>query len=597
METLASSEVFLFEDFRLDRRGGGLFRRGENGAFTAVAISSRGLDILGVLIRRAGEVVLKDEIIAAVWPGTVVEESNLTVQISALRRALDDAGPHGRFIQTVPGRGYRFAVPVRRANSWGPSVASAMQAEAITDLPAPGVPVVAPRHHRTALVRMAAAAAAALVLALGISSLWTTKPYTAPAAASAQSVSPPLAAPRLSIVVLPFTNLSNDPDQQYFADGMTDDLTTDLSRIADMFVIARNTAFTYRNKPIAAKQIGRELGIRYVLEGSVQRLGNQIRINAQLIEAESDGDLWAERFDGDANDLFALRNEITTRIAVALKQELIAAEAARRTDRPDVLEYILRARAAYAKPVSRDRNAEGIRLLERALALDPHSAEAQSMMASALAGRVLNGLTVSAAADLERAKALGEQALAASPRSPVAHFAKGQMLRAQRRYGEAILEYETVLASDRNWVYAFFALGQCKLHTGSIEETIPLVERAIRLSPRDPELGIWYQQIGNVHLLQSHTDEAVIWLEKARNHTPAHPMIRGDLASAYALSGQTERATAELAEARRLSPDDRYSSIARLKEVRNFGILTAQIRALSEASYYAGLRKASMPEE
>jgi TolB-like protein/Tfp pilus assembly protein PilF len=472
-----------------------------------------------------------------------------------------------------------------------------MQAEAITDLPAPGVPVVAPRHHRTALVRMAAAAAAALVLALGISSLWTTKPYTAPAAASAQSVSPPLAAPRLSIVVLPFTNLSNDPDQQYFADGMTDDLTTDLSRIADMFVIARNTAFTYRNKPIAAKQIGRELGIRYVLEGSVQRLGNQIRINAQLIEAESDGDLWAERFDGDANDLFALRNEITTRIAVALKQELIAAEAARRTDRPDVLEYILRARAAYAKPVSRDRNAEGIRLLERALALDPHSAEAQSMMASALAGRVLNGLTVSAAADLERAKALGEQALAASPRSPVAHFAKGQMLRAQRRYGEAIPEYETVLASDRNWVYAFFALGQCKLHTGSIEETIPLVERAIRLSPRDPELGIWYQQIGNVHLLQSHTDEAVIWLEKARNHTPAHPMIRGDLASAYALSGQTERATAELAEARRLSPDDRYSSIARLKEVRNFGILTAQIRALSEASYYAGLRKASMPEE
>jgi TolB-like protein/Tfp pilus assembly protein PilF len=474
-----------------------------------------------------------------------------------------------------------------------------MRAEAIADLPAPSVLVTAPRHHRTALARMAAAAAAAVVLAIGLSSLWTTKPLPAPAVASAESISHSQlsVAPRLSIVVLPFTNLSNDPDQQYFADGMTDDLITDLSRIAHMFVIARNTAFTYRNKPIAAKQIGRELGVRYLFEGSVQRMGNQIRMNAQLIEGESDADLWAERFDGDTSDLFALRNEITTRIAVALKQELIAAEAARRTEHPDLLEFILRARAAYAKPVSRERNTEGIALLEGALALDPHSAEAQSMMASALAGRVLNGLTVSAAADLERAKRLGEEALAASPRSPVAHFAKGQILRAQRRYGEAIPEYETVLASDRNWVYAFFALGQCKLHTGSIEETIPLVERAIRLSPRDPELGIWYQQIGNVHLLQSHTDEAISWLEKARNHTPAHPMIRGDLASAYALAGQTERAAAELAEARRLSPDDRYSSIARLKEVRNFVVLTAQIRVLSEATYYTGLRKAGMPEE
>jgi adenylate cyclase len=546
MDALASSEVFLFENFRLDRRGGRLFRRASDGAFTAVAISSRGLAILGVLIERAGEVVSKDEIIAAVWPGVVVEDSNLTVQISALRRALQNGRPNGRCIQTVPGRGYRFAAPVTPAAARASSVASAMRAQVIADLPAPNVPV---------------------------------------------------ATPRLSIVVLPFTNLSNDPDRQYFADGMADDLTTDLSRITHMFVIARNTAFTYRNKQFAAKQIGRELGVRYVLEGSVQRSENQVRINAQLIEAESDAHLWAERFDGDTSDLFALQNEITTRIAVALNQELIAAEAARRTEHPDVLEYILRARAAYAKPISRERNAEGIMLLELALALDPHSAEVQSMVAGALAGRVLNGLSDSTAADLERAKGLSEQALAASLRSPLAHIAKAHLLRAQRRYAEAIPEYETALAYNRNYVYAFFALGQCKLHTGSIEETIPLVERAIRLSPRDPELGVWYQQIGNVHLLQSHTDEAIIWLEKARNHTPAHPTIRGDLASAYALNGQTDRASAELAEARRLSPDDRYSSIARLKEVRNFWVLSPKIRATSEGTYYAGLRKTGMPVE
>jgi TolB-like protein/Tfp pilus assembly protein PilF len=498
------------------------------------------------LIDRAGEVLSKDEIIDAVWPGTVVEDSNLTVQISALRRALEHGRPNGRCIQTVPGRGYRFAAPVTPAAAPAPSVASAMRAEAIADLPAARVPV---------------------------------------------------APPRLSIVVLPFTNLSNDPDQQYFADGMTDDLTTDLSRITHMFVIARNTAFTYRNKQFAAKQIGRELGVRYVLEGSVQRSGGQVRINAQLIEAASDAHLWAERFDRDTSDLFALQNEITTRIAVALNQELIEAEAARRTERPDVLEYILRARAAYAKPTSRERNAEGIRLLELALALDPHSAEVQSMLAGALAGRVLNGLSDARAADLERAKRLSEQALAASFRSPLAHIAKAHLLRAQRRYSEAIPEYETALAYNRNYVYAYFALGKCKLYTGSIEETIPLVERAIRLSPRDPELGVWYKQIGDVHLLQSHTDEAVIWLQKARNHTAEHPMIRGDLASAYALNGATERAAGQLAKARGLSPDDRYSSIARLKEVRNFVMLTPHIRALSEATYYAGLRKAGMPEE
>jgi tetratricopeptide (TPR) repeat protein len=170
-------------------------------------------------------------------------------------------------------------------------------------------------------------------------------------------------------------------------------------------------------------------------------------------------------------------------------------------------------------------------------------------------------------------------------------------VRAQRRYAEAIAEYETVLAFDRNRVYAFFALGDCKLQTGSIAETIPLAKQAIRLSPRDTELGLWYKQIGNVHLLQSRTDEAITWLEKARNHTPEHPTIRADLAAAYALGGETERAAAELAEACRLSPDDRYSSIARLKAIRNLGVLIPKIRALFEATYFAGLRKAGMPEE
>jgi adenylate cyclase len=413
---------------------------------------------------------------------------------------------------------------------------------------------------------------------------------------STASTSPHVAAPRLSIVVLPFTNLSNDPEQQYFTDGITEDLTTDLSRIADMLVISRNTAFTYRNKPIDTRQIGRELGVRYVLEGSVRRAGDQVRVNAQLIDAESDVHLWADRFDGDTSDLLALQDEITSRIAVTLNLELVRTEAARTTEHPAALDYILRGRAAQEKPPSRDRFAEQIRLFECALALDPRSVEAQSWLVVAITGRVMTGWADSAAADIARAEGLVGQALAASPQSMSAHYAKGQVLLAQNRFEEAIPEYETALASNRNWVRALRALGQCKLFTGSIEETIPLVERAIRLSPRDPDRGYWYSNIGHVHLLQSHIDEAILWMEKARIAMPQRPAIHAELGSAYGLKGESERAATELAEARRLVADDRYSSIARLKAVVGYwGV--PKIRALYEATYFAGLRKAGMPEE
>jgi TolB-like protein/class 3 adenylate cyclase len=338
---------------------------------------------------------------------------------------------------------------------------------------------------------------------------------------STTSTSPPLAAPRLSIVVLPFANLSNDPDQQYFADGITEDLTTDLSRIPDMFVISSDTAFTYKDKRIETRQIGRELGVRYVLEGSVRRSGNQIRINAQLIDAESDAHLWAERFDRDTGDLFALQDDVTSRVAIGLSPELIRAHAARPIQHHDALEYILRGRAAGLKSPSRETFAERVSMFERALTLDPQSVEAQSQLAAVLAGRVMDNMTDTAAADILRAEDLAGRALAAAPHSLLAHYAKGQVLRAQRRFAEAIPEYETVLASDRNWVFVLFALGQCKRFTGSIEETIPLVDKAIRLSPRDPVIGIFYHEIGLVLLLQSRSDE-----ESAGSKRPGTPYRR-----------------------------------------------------------------------
>jgi len=401
----------------------------------------------------------------------------------------------------------------------------------------------------------------------------------------------------LSIVVLPFANLGNDPDQQYFADGITEDLTTDMSRLENMLVISRNTAFTYRNRPVDAKQMGRELGVRYLLEGSVRRSGNQVRVTAQLIDAETDAHLWAERFDRDTDDLLVLQNEITSRIANALNLELIAAEAARPTEHLAALDYILRGRAALFRPYSRDSYAEAISLFDHALALDPQSVEAQTSLAGSLASRVLLGLSDSRAADLARADQLIGGALAASPGYALAHQVKGQVLCARNRWKEAIPEYEAALASNPNLLGALNGLGWSKLYTGSIEEVIPLTEQAIRRSPRDPQLHTWYNTIGTVHLLQSHPDEAILWFEKARSAAPARSFNHSALAAAYALSGDLDRAATELAEARRLRGEGSFSSIAKMKAGGFWRSLSAKTRALYEATYFAGLRKAGVPEE
>jgi TolB-like protein len=235
---------------------------------------------------------IASSMIVSVWAGRIVSDSALTTRLNAARRVINDSGAEQRLIRTVPRRGVRFIGEVSEDGE---------RAEAVE-----------------------------------------------PASAAAG----PSLAPRLSIVVLPFVNLSNDPEQQYFADGITGDLITDLSRIPDMLVISRYTAFTYRDKPVDIKQIGRELGVRYALEGEVPRSGTRVRVTAQLIDAETDAHLWAERFSGDAGDLFALQDEITHRIAIALDLELVDAAAARPIERPDTRDYILRTRGAAKAAVT-----------------------------------------------------------------------------------------------------------------------------------------------------------------------------------------------------------------------------------------------------
>src|SRR4051812_39469482 len=364
MAATASADIFLFEDFRLDRRKGVLFRRDQHDVFAPLAVGRRALDVLGVLVEQAGDLISRDEILNAVWPGTVVEDGNLSVQISTLRSLLDNGRAQGSLIQTVPSGGYRFVGQVTRPESdlpgtdpLAPPPTAGLEpvdiGQAVPPRPARGFP------RAVAVVMMALClAGVASVLFLTSDNRWFDK--TAPSAS------------RLSIVVLPFNNLSKDPEQQYFVDGITDDLTTDLSRWSNSFVISRNTAFTYKGKPLDAKQIGHELGVRYVLEGSVRRSDNQIRVNVQLINGESGAHLWAERFDRDMGGLFDMQNEITGRIGNALNTQLVAIEADRPRERPEALDYIYRARAAMnSRGPGREAYAEAIGLYERALSLDP----------------------------------------------------------------------------------------------------------------------------------------------------------------------------------------------------------------------------------
>jgi adenylate cyclase len=453
----------------------------------------------------------------------------------------------------------------------------------------------APR--RTAF-RRALALALLVLVAVGGAAAWLvwsgrgTEPRPPQAESAIGPAAQPGPSPRLSIVVLPFANLSNDPEQEYFADGITEDLTTDIAGIQGSLVIARNTAFTYKGKAVDAKRIGRDLGVRYVLEGSVQRSGKQIRVNAQLVNAETGAHLWAERFDRDIGDLFAVQNEITTRIARELQSQLAIAEARRPTDNPDALDYMMRGRAVLTRPISKENNDEAVTLFETALALDPQAVDAAAWLAVALTVRVTDELSDFPDLDLQRAERLVAQALAASPNSALAHYAKGQVLRIRSRCDEAIPEFERSIALDRSRVPAYAHVGWCKFLTGSVDEAIPYFEQAIRLSPYGPGIAPWYGRMGVMQLLEGHTDEAIGWLEKANSENARLAFVHAYLAAGYALKDNTGRARAELGEAQGLSKA--YSSLPSVEKSNWYD--NPKIRALAEATYFPGLRKAGMPE-
>jgi TolB-like protein/class 3 adenylate cyclase/tetratricopeptide (TPR) repeat protein len=369
--------------------------------------------------------------------------------------------------------------------------------------------------------------------------------------------------PRLSIVVLPFVNLSSDPEQEYFSDGITEDLTTDLSRIPGSFVIARNTAFTYKGKAIDAKRIGRGLGVRYVLEGSVRRSGGQIRINTQLIDVETGAHLWAERFDCGSGDLFQVQDEVTRRIASGLGVELIEAESERaireRPSNPDAVDLTMQARALANKPPSPDQNARIRILCERALDLDPKNVDALVELAWDYIVGSQQIWTTPTSEAIPRAMGAVNHALTVDPRNARAFlvkshaFAYKDQLDYRGQIDEALDAAETAIALDPNLAAAYAWLGRLYAKAGYPERTSTFVEQAMRLSPRDSDKGSWLYISGTSLLQMGDYDQAITTFRRSLVANPSLAISWCNLSAAYLGAGREGDARDALAEARRVT--------------------------------------------
>jgi TolB-like protein len=414
----------------------------------------------------------------------------------------------------------------------------------------------------------------------------------AQAKAAAQLKSSASTPPRLSLVVLPFANIGGDPAQEYFVDGVTESLTTDLSRISGSFVIARNTAFTYKGKPFDVKKIGRELNVRYVLEGSVQRGGNRLRVNVQLIDAGTGNHLWAERFDKPVADLFDMQDEIVARLANQLGTQLIEAEARRaeQAPLPDSMDLYFQGMAWLNKGTTPENVSQARRFLKQALELDVGNIEALLSMVWTEVVSVSTYMTDDRDAVFARAEEALNRALSLAPQHALAHLLLGFVQFHTNRVVQGIAECERALTLDRNLAVGHGTIGLAKIHLGRPEETEGHVLEALRLSPRDYYAYTWMMIVGIAKICLGKDEEAVAWLRRSieinRNHSSAH----FNLAAALAQLGRLSEARSAVAAGLALNPTftiRRFRKMARSDDPT----VRAQGRRLVE-----GMHKAGVPE-
>jgi adenylate cyclase len=436
-----------------------------------------------------------------------------------------------------------------------------------------------PEPKRRSRLALLGAGIVALIVIAGGAWYFLAENRTAPAVATAP---PPAEAAHLSIVALPFTNLSGDASQDYFADGITENLTTDLSRIRGSFVIARNTAFTFKGKNIDAK----ELGVRYVLEGSVQRDGTRVRVNAQLIDAASGAHLWADRFEEDASDLFKLQDQVVARLANSLGYELVRAEAEKggRSQIPDAIDLGMRGQALLQAATPTKENNDAARaLFERARTVDPNNAAALAGDAITYEVDFAYGWTNPEIDYDAKILAQADRAIALAPDNWRAYYAKSTYLFLSHRANEALGAADAGLAVNPNFAPLYSSRGVAETSLGSFEQAESDVRQAMRLSPRDPRMATWLFYIGDAELEQGHYDAAIDELHKAIE-TGFRPYIPyAALAAAYALAGKMDEAKSALGEARRLNP--------------SLTVKWAIAHSPNLPNQFDGVRKAGLPEK
>jgi TolB-like protein len=471
---------YLFEDYVLDIERRELCRGG-----VPVATQPQVFDLLVQLIRNRNRVLSKEDLISLVWDGRVVSESTLTSRINAARAAVDDSGEAQRLIRTIPRKGFRFAGEVQEQSDGCPPAAASPRREIRQD---------SGMHQRPA------------------------------------------------IAVLAFENMSQDPEQEYFCDGLSEDILTALSKVKWFFVIARNSSFSYRGRSVHIKQIAEELSVRYVVEGSVRKEGDRVRITAQLNDVATGSHVWAERYDRNLTDVFAVQDEITDAIVAAIEPQIYAAENFHARRKPpnslDAWDLVMRALSHYWR-VTRQDHLTALALLERAIELDPNYGQALSVLASSHMRAVHLGWEdfATAAAPAERAAI---KAVDVAGEDSWAHTALGSVYFSTRRLDDAINEFELALQLNPNFCMAhgYYALALC--YCGRTQEAFEAAQRAIRHSPR---------------FLEKRYDEAITLAREAIRH-------RGDLTGAYrvltvaaGMSGNLELAAAALEELRRIQPN------------------------------------------
>jgi TolB-like protein/Tfp pilus assembly protein PilF len=523
---------YFFEEYAFDTDRRELHRGAD-----LVSITPQVFDLLHYLIRNRERVVSKDDLISAIWNGRIVSDAALATRLNAARAAIGDGGDKQRLIKTLPRKGFRFVGAV---------------------------------HERQ-------------------------RPATSSSSSATQNddkAQRPLSRPHLSIVVLPFANLSGDPEQDYFVDGVTESLTTDLSRISGSLVIGRHTAFSYKGQAVNLRQVGRELNVHYVLEGSVQRGGDRLRVNVQLVDAETGAHLWADRFDKPVAGLFDMQDEIVSRLANTLEAQLTEQEArwSERSPQLTSMDLYFQGTASFNKGRTPEYMAQARAFLERALALDPKNV-------AAMVGMAVVDLTVGSglysddrAACLAMAEATVVKALSHAPNHPVAHLVFGDLLILTSRAAQGIAECERALALDRNLAGAHAVIGAAKFVMGRAAETEAHMNEAFRLSPRDVNAYRWWLFAGAAKLQLSADAEAIGWWRRSIEANRNYPITHFLLAAALALLGSPDSAKAAARAGFALDPS------FTIRRFRNGALSDHPAYLAMRERIYQGLRLGGVPE-